>query len=77
MRPANILLVVMLSAIPGFCQSLPDKPQPQSAEKKEFWIETGAMETAYTMDILSASGAITKTVLTKMDLKLHMLTSTR
>jgi hypothetical protein len=61
----RLLLLVALCALPCFAGEtaiLPDKPEPQVQAKvrmadREFWIEAGALGTAWTLDAISTHSA--------------------
>jgi hypothetical protein len=63
LRAIGILIVCAFLAAPCFaadCSILPDKPQPQPAGRvvdREFWIEAGALGTAWTLDTVSTHQA--------------------
>lgn len=51
-RLAPLLMVLVLTGLSAHADELPSKPQPRTADK-EFWIETAAMSTAWTLDGIS------------------------
>lgn len=52
----KLLTILLLAAVSANSQSLPDKPQPRTVNA-EFWIETGALATAWTLDTVSTHQA--------------------
>jgi hypothetical protein len=59
MQTMKLLILLVLLSVPCFANELPIKPEtrPHTADR-EFWIEVGAMGTAWTIDAVSTHQAI-------------------